>query len=88
MTEKRTTVDYICGRIPLTSVLPATAQDGFCPFCHRRHLMTDTTRGLWHCSWCQEEGDVITATMKLEGVTFREAIERLGALAEAKETTP
>jgi DNA primase len=34
-------------------------------------------RGLYACPDCGEKGDVITATMRLERVSFRSAVARL-----------
>jgi DNA primase catalytic core len=53
---------------------------GLCPF-HEDHapsLVISPGKNLWHClGACQQGGSVIDWVMKAEGVSFREAVERL-----------
>ena len=53
-----------------------------CPFHQEQHgesLAIYETENRWHCfGKCAEGGDVIAALMKLDGLDFREACERLG----------
>ncbi len=52
---------------------------GLCPFHDEKTPSFQVTpeRGFYHCFGCQEGGDVITFVMKVEGVGFTEAVERL-----------
>ena len=54
-----------------------------CPFHPRaehQNLSIELDRGLYHCFACGESGDLITFVMQRDGVDFREAARRLGAL--------
>ena len=70
-------IDRIREQVPLPSVLPEAATEGTCPFCQAVRFRLSVERGLFSCPDCGEKGDVIIATMKLEGVDFRSAIARL-----------
>jgi DNA primase len=50
-----------------------------CPFHQEKSpsLSLDPIKGLYHCFGCNEGGDVYTLIMKLETVSFGEAVERL-----------
>lgn len=56
---------------------------GLCPFHDERTPSFNVTPGkeLYHCFSCGEGGDVIKFIMKLEGLQFGEAVERLAARA-------
>ena len=70
-------IDHIREKVPLASVLPEAAAEGVCPFCACRRFRLSVERGFYACPDCGEKGDVITATMRLEGVDFRSAAARL-----------
>jgi DNA primase len=54
---------------------------GLCPFHDEKTPSFHVTpaRGYFHCFGCQEGGDVLDFVMKVEGLTFTDAVERLAA---------
>ncbi|HZU58987.1 MAG TPA: DNA primase [Actinocrinis sp.] len=56
---------------------------GLCPFHDEKSPSFNVTpaRGLWHCFGCGEGGDVISFLMKLEHLSFNEAVEHLAKRA-------
>nr|MBA2768356.1 DNA primase [Sporichthyaceae bacterium] len=54
---------------------------GLCPFHDEKSpsLSVRPTVGSWHCFGCQEGGDVLSFLMKIDHLSFAEAVERLAA---------
>src|SRR5690349_16307997 len=52
---------------------------GLCPFHDERtpSFNVNPSRAFFHCFGCGEGGDVIAFVMKVDGLTFTEAVERL-----------
>ncbi len=54
---------------------------GRCPFHNDKtpSMVVNAEKGLWHCFGCGEGGDVIAFLMKIERLSFIEAVKRLAA---------
>ncbi len=53
---------------------------GLCPFHHEKtaSFTVSEEKGFYHCFGCQEHGDVIEFIRRIEGVSFKDALSRLG----------
>ncbi|UCM87753.1 DNA primase [Streptomyces marincola] len=56
---------------------------GLCPFHDEKSpsFHVSPSKGLYHCFGCQEGGDTLAFVMKMEHLSFSEAVERLAAQA-------
>ena len=73
--------DTIARRVPLTRKGREFA--GLCPF-HKEKTASFTVnddKGFFHCFGCGAHGDVIGFEMRMDGLSFPEAVERLANLA-------
>src|SRR5688572_33251753 len=72
--------DVVREHVTLRSAGPGSLK-GLCPF-HDEKTPSFNIRpavGAWHCFGCDEGGDVISFVMKIDHLTFAEAVERLAA---------
>ncbi|MFO7807281.1 MAG: DNA primase [Candidatus Moraniibacteriota bacterium] len=56
-----------------------TNYKALCPFHNEKtpSFMVNPERNFWYCFGCQKGGDIFTFIMEMEGMEFREALERL-----------
>ncbi len=87
----RSDVEAIKARVDIISLISryltltksGSRYKGHCPF-HKDDtpsFYVDPEKGLWHCFGCGEGGDLFAFLMKIERISFSEALERLAAEA-------
>ncbi len=71
-------VDLVSQRVRLARA--GRSFRGLCPFHEEKtpSFFVNPERGVWHCFGCGEHGDCFSWLMKLEGLSFPEALRRLG----------
>ncbi len=77
--REKSRIDEVVGDYVTLRNAGGGSQKGLCPFHDEKSpsFNVNPSRGFFHCFGCQEGGDVITFLMKIDGLTFTEAIERL-----------
>ncbi|MFI5627102.1 DNA primase [Nocardioides sp. NPDC051685] len=77
--EKARLDDIVSQYVTLRRAGPGTYK-GLCPFHDEKSpsFNVNPSRGFYKCFGCGEGGDVIDFVMKLDGLSFFEAVERLG----------
>jgi len=57
-----------------------------CPFHNEKtpSFTVNTERNFWYCFGCQEGGDIFNFVQKIEGLDFREALEKLASRANVE----
>lgn len=60
-----------------------TNYKALCPFHNEKtpSFMVNPERNFWYCFGCQKGGDIFSFVMEMEGMEFREVLERLGERA-------
>lgn len=81
------TLDQISGKVDAAEVIGRYVQlktrgrkaIGLCPFHGERtpSFSVDIERGLWYCFGCSEGGSVYNFLMKIEGLSFPQAVKKL-----------
>jgi DNA primase len=76
--EKARIDDVVSGYVTLRNA-GGGSMKGLCPFHDEKSASFHVTpsRGFFHCFGCGEGGDVINFLMKIDGLSFTEAVERL-----------
>jgi DNA primase len=81
--RERTRIDEVVGEHVTLRPAGVGSLKGLCPFHEERspsfHVRPQV--GRYHCFGCGEGGDVLEFLMKVDGVTFAEAVERLAVAA-------
>ncbi len=77
-------VDVVGRRVPLTK--KGQNYWGCCPFHNEKtpSFSVNEEKGFYHCFGCGEHGDIISFTMKLNNMDFKEAISELANMAGVK----
>lgn len=71
-------VDVIGARVRLKK--SGNGMKGLCPFHAEKtpSFTVNPAKGLWHCFGCGAGGDAIEFLMRLDGISFKKAVEALG----------
>ncbi|HWI44007.1 MAG TPA: DNA primase [Nocardioides sp.] len=77
--RERARIDEVVGDYVTLRNAGGGSQKGLCPFHDEKSPSFHVTpsRGFFHCFGCGEGGDVFTFLMKIDGLTFGEAVERM-----------
>lgn len=79
MVREKARIDDVVSQYVTLRNAGGGSQKGLCPFHDEKSpsFNVNPSRGFYHCFGCGEGGDVITFLMKIDGLTFGEAVERL-----------
>jgi DNA primase len=77
--REKARIDEVVGDYVTLRNAGGGSQKGLCPFHDEKSpsFNVNPSRGFFHCFGCQEGGDVIAFLMKIDGLSFGEAVERL-----------
>ena len=77
--REKARIDDVVGQYVTLRNAGGGSQKGLCPFHDEKSpsFNVNPSRGFYHCFGCGEGGDVINFLMKIDGLTFGEAVERL-----------
>jgi len=77
--REKARIDDVVGQYVTLRNAGGGSQKGLCPFHDEKSpsFNVNPSRGFYHCFGCGEGGDVITFLMKIDGLGFTEAVERL-----------
>ncbi len=62
---------------PITQLIKSTRGMAICPFHADKSPSMDVRKNFYYCYGCGEHGNAIDLIRKLEGLTFKEAVEKL-----------
>ncbi|MDX6300720.1 MAG: primase [Nocardioidaceae bacterium] len=79
LVRERARIDEVVSSYVTLKHAGGGSQKGLCPFHDEKSpsFNVNPSRGFFHCFGCDEGGDVISFLMKIDGVSFAEAVERL-----------
>src|SRR3954453_23281133 len=79
LVRERARIDEVVSSYVTLKNAGGGSQKGLCPFHDEKSpsFNVNPSRGFFHCLGCDEGGDVISFLMKIDGVSFAEAVERL-----------
>ena len=77
--REKVRIDEVVGDYVTLRNAGGGSMKGLCPFHDEKSpiVQRQPERTFFHCFGCQEGGDVITFLMKIDGLSFTEAVERL-----------
>ncbi len=79
LVRERARIDEVVSSYVTLKHAGGGSQKGLCPFHDEKSpsFNVNPARGFFHCFGCSEGGDVIAFLMKIDGLAFSEAVERL-----------
>ncbi len=79
LVRERARIDEVVSSYVTLKHAGGGSQKGLCPFHDEKSpsFNVNPSRGFFHCFGCGEGGDVIAFLMKIDGLAFSEAVERL-----------
>jgi DNA primase len=79
LVRERARIDEVVSSYVTLKHAGGGSQKGLCPFHDEKSpsFNVNPSRGFFHCFGCSEGGDVIAFLMKIDGLSFSEAVERL-----------